>query len=497
MTFAVHPKNHRCFVFRDQPFRILSSAEHYGAVLNGDFDFDAYLREMHRTGQNHTRVFTFYRELESSISPPGRMNTLAPRPEASVLPWSRAADAASAADGLPKFDLDRWNDAYFRRLKDYVAQCGSAGVVCELVLFCNPYAQDIYDWFPCSPASNVNGVGADLRQRGDFMALKAPSTMDFQERFVRKVVAELNAFDNVYYEVCNEPQGDEDEVVAWHAHIARVVRETESSLPKRHLIAVNPHAQRPVAERDGRRIVRHEEERYLADPNVDVINYHYISAKEPDEGLAFVRGAATAGATWRFLRRRDGFRKPLVFDETFSGVVRGEPERYTVNRAEAWEMLLSGGAGYSNLDWTFLPGNEQGDGARAISDGRRLDGRRYREWLGVLRDILAAGDLASLVPAVGLLPDRVPGVGYAASTDGAGRYLLYLVNEDVYRLRACGSVSPVLHLSLPPGDYAVRTVDPVTGALATRPDIPSDGRAALGPCEFCEDVALVLERHES
>src|SRR5436190_24204187 len=111
-TFAIHPDNHRCFRFQGKPFRILTSAEHYGAVLNGDFDYEVYLREMRRTRQNMTRVFTFYRETPDCIPAPGEMHTLAPSPEASVMPWERVAGHGKAADGLDKVDLERWYPAY-------------------------------------------------------------------------------------------------------------------------------------------------------------------------------------------------------------------------------------------------------------------------------------------------------------------------------------------------------------------------------------------------
>ena len=73
MAFSAHPRNPRCFLYRDRPFKILTSAEHYGAVLNADFDYDVYLEEMQRTGQNMTRVFTFYREEATSIPDLGAM----------------------------------------------------------------------------------------------------------------------------------------------------------------------------------------------------------------------------------------------------------------------------------------------------------------------------------------------------------------------------------------------------------------------------------------
>ena len=96
----VHPDTPRCFVFRGQPFRILASAEHYGAVLNAAFDWRVYLDEMARSGENATRVFTFYRE-EQHPGIPGvaDANTLAPAPVDAVLPWSGWRAAAQPPMG--------------------------------------------------------------------------------------------------------------------------------------------------------------------------------------------------------------------------------------------------------------------------------------------------------------------------------------------------------------------------------------------------------------
>lgn len=501
-TFSIHPDNPRCFQFRGRPFRILASAEHYGAVLNGDFAIDAYVDEMQRTGQNMTRVFTFYRETPECIKAPGAMNTLAPRPEAAVLPWQRVAGQGKAADGLDKFDLERWNPAYFARMREFVEQCGAAGIVCEIVLFCQPYDQKRVDLFPCGAPSNVNNVGADLTDWRDFMTLKAPSIVAFQEGFARKLAEELNAFDNVYYEICNEPRtvdgSDEAEqaVLAWHTHLARVLRAAEAGLPKRHLIAANAHCQLKVDAAPGEPADRHEDAGYFTDAEIDIVNYHYLSAHAQASGLRFHRlrsEHAQAGLIWHFMRQRDGFPKPIVCDETFSGIVAGTPERYAVNRAEAWETLLSGGAGYDNLDWSFTPADPTGSGQVPIADGRRLDGRCLREWLGVFHGLLAQYDLAALVPAVGVLPDTVPGYGYAASREGEGRYLLYFVDERLYRFEPCEARALAVTVRLPAGRYGVRTFDPRSGATVTLPEVRSDGEAQVEVPAFSEDVAMLLE----
>lgn len=54
----LHPDNPHYFEFRGDPIVLVTSGEHYGAVINLDFDYVAYLDELARYGFNHTRLFT-------------------------------------------------------------------------------------------------------------------------------------------------------------------------------------------------------------------------------------------------------------------------------------------------------------------------------------------------------------------------------------------------------------------------------------------------------
>jgi len=501
-VLRVHPSNPRCFLYQGRPVKLLTSGEHYGAVINRDFNYDVYLDELHRNGLNLTRTFTFYREKPSNIPEPGNQNTLAPRPEAAVMPWLRMAAHGKAADGLDKFDLDRWDPAYFARWKDFLGKCAEHGVICEVVLFSRPYQRDRYDLLPLSSASNINGVGRGDPSVWNFLTLRDSGMTAAQEQFVRKIVTELNPFDNLYYEICNEPKGSpdvadamENEIIAWHLHMARVIRQTEARLPKRHLIAANCHQRIVLRESDGGQRMWHKDQHYLDRPEIDILNYHYTSSKTDVKGFGFrhlPNEGGQAGAIWHFLRQRDQFAKPIVFDETFTGIVRKQPERYPINRAEAWETILSGGAGYENLDWSFTPADATGSGQSPITDGRRLDGRPLRRWLTILRRLLDKYDLAALVPAIGLLPERVPGYGYAASTDGKGRYIVYLADEKLYRSQPCQARPLDVQLTLPAGRYALQTLDPKTGPTTTLPEIESQATVRLVIPAFQEDTAVLI-----
>src|SRR5205814_10498923 len=123
---SLHPENPHYLLFRGKPTILISSTEHYGAVLNGDFDYIPYLNELQNKKLNLTRTFSgVYRELPGTFNITD--NTLAPKKrEQFVCPWARS-DTPGAKDGGNKFDLTKFNPAYFERLKKFVGEAGKRG----------------------------------------------------------------------------------------------------------------------------------------------------------------------------------------------------------------------------------------------------------------------------------------------------------------------------------------------------------------------------------
>ena len=67
---------------------------------------------------------------------------------------------------------------------------------------------------------------------------KEPALLAAQEGLTRKLVTELNGFDNLFFEIANEPYFG-GVTMAWQHRIADVIVETERALPAKHLIAQN------------------------------------------------------------------------------------------------------------------------------------------------------------------------------------------------------------------------------------------------------------------
>src|SRR5262245_58359769 len=138
----LHPDNPHYFLWRGKPAVLITAGEHYGAVMNLDFDYVRYLDVLKTNGFNLTRVFSgTYREVPGSFNITG--NTLAPAKGRYVCPWARS-ETSGAMDGGNKFDLAKWDAAYFDRLKDFLTQAGQRGVVVELVLFCTMYDDAVW-----------------------------------------------------------------------------------------------------------------------------------------------------------------------------------------------------------------------------------------------------------------------------------------------------------------------------------------------------------------
>jgi hypothetical protein len=426
----LHPDNPHVFLLRERPTVLVTSGEHYGAVLNLDFDQGPYLDELRRCGFNLTRTFSgTYREVPGSFQIHG--NTLAPKPDRYCCPWA-------ARDG--KFDLDRFNDAYFRRLKEFVTEASRRGIVVEYVLFCPLYEDVLWDVNPMNARNNVNGVGKVPREQ--VYTLDHPDLLARQLAFVRKAVAELNAFDNVYFEICNEPYFG-GVTLAWQHKVADTIVETEKGLPNRHLIAQN------IANGSARVTDPH--------PGVSILNFHYASPPNA-------------------VRENWHLNRPIAFDETG---FKGTGDR--VYRRQAWDFMMAGGAVFSNLDYSFTPEHE--DGRAKVEDPTPGGGGpALRTQLGILGRFLDEFDLAATGPDLGFVAKVEPG--------GLRDDLRGLVDRRnrVYGLYVPSGPKARLGLTLPEGEYRVEWIDPRDGRVLKAEDVAAV--ATVESPEYAEDVAV-------
>jgi hypothetical protein len=128
------PQNPRYFRYGGKTTALITSGEHYGSVINADFDSRMYLKTLQADGLNYTRIFGgSYVEVPASSFGIKR-NTLAPASGKLILPWARSGEPGYAGGG-DKFDLDKWDPEYFRRLDHFLSEAEGSGIAVEISLF--------------------------------------------------------------------------------------------------------------------------------------------------------------------------------------------------------------------------------------------------------------------------------------------------------------------------------------------------------------------------
>jgi len=466
---SLHSENPHYFTYKSKPTILISSAEHYGAVLNLDFDYKKYLSVLKQNGFNQTRIFSgVYCEGSEYDIEKGKkfdwsevQNPLAPRPGKLLAPWARSNTPGYIRSGN-KFDLDTWDEAYFRRLKDFISEANNHGVIVEVVLFTAFYSPNFWLNSPLNPINNVNDV-EDIPYN-EFHLPKHRKLFSRQLDMVKKIVTEVNAFDNVYFEICNEPywllgtKGDDStvkeqqflpELDTWQQEIVRVIIQTEKNLLKKHLIAQN--------------IANTYHKVSTLDPSVSILNFHYAFPPQCVED-------------------NFAFNKPIVFDETSDGV--NAPNR----RREAWAFMMSGGAGYSNLDWSFVTDDASGLGRNP--SGRRRSGKEVREQLKVLADEMNRFDFVKSRP--------IPNGFFRNAGDGFSTFGLYVPSKEymIYILKEKNVSIDRAELELPEGKYIARCIDPISGVILKTEMLKHNGGgvATISLPLFTDDLLLRINK---
>ncbi len=459
-----HPQNPYILEFRDQPTVLRTFGENYSAVVNSNFDFIPYLNVLQRDGMNLTRAFLAgFRLAEGDYN----NSPLSPAPAAYVQPWKRVAGQGNALDGLPKWDFSTWNEDYFTRLNAFAQACSDRGIAIEFTFFCVQYSDAQYRTSPFNPANNKQGIGP--ANRYDTLRLVNANLVAAQEAFVRRVVVELNRFDNIYYEIVNEPFWNEPGVkdadeVAFHHRMLSIIRDEESRLPNRHLVAHNFPQQVANLSTD-----------------FDMINEHYPAA---------VRTTTIAGAE-ALLRDHYGRGRILSFDET-------DTTSPVQSRLESWMFLLGGGGIYNGLDMPNNVYNENDEtGDNAFGNATRMAIRNIGTYLGNFNLIGLRRNLAWItggVPSGATLQAMAePGQQYTAYLHHGRRGLrdFQLSYDQIDSSNHVASLS----VNLPSGTWRVVWTRPVDLAeLHSEVFSHPGGTRTLAAVTYQEDVALRIVR---
>ena len=342
-----------------------------------------------------------------------------------------------------------------------MTQASSHGVVVEVNLFCPFYEDTIWALSPMNAANNVNRMGA-VNRTNVYTLDKSGGLLAVQEQMVLKFVRELKNFDNLYYEICNEPYFG-GVTLEWQQRISQVIVDEEKTLGVRHLISQNIANGQAKIENPNR--------------NVSIFNFHYASP--PD--------TVPINYAWN-----------KVIGENETGF-KGTNGNYY--RMEAWDFILAGGGLYNNLDYSFTAGHE--DGTYVFPAAQPGCGSpNFRRQISYLGKFIHQFDFIHAKPNHEILGSQLP-AGMSA------RALAKLPDECCIYLRTVltdqpHDRKPVLYpgqsiqltVKLPPGRYQANWFDTKTGNTAQTESVEvasADGWKCSAPA-FEDDIALGITK---
>jgi hypothetical protein len=366
------------------------------------FDFRAYLNFLHGHKHNFFRLWTCALPHGTEVS----VGDCYP------LPWARTGPG-NATDGKPRFDLTKFNQAYFDRLRSRIMLAAEQGIYVSVMLF-DGYAVQFDrhpdDGYPLDEGNNINGVAAPDTTSQD---LSKPAVTAFQDAYVRKVIETVNDLDNVLYEIANEAGSYSTE---WQYHMIDLVKHYEVTMPKQHPVGMT----------------------YQYKGGTDATLY--------DSPADWVSPSAT-------LPPEATGTKVIINDTDHSfSYTAMQSSGYGGQRAWAWENFARGNnvAFMDPYLWVW-------PGRNAPSDDK-VDPywEEIRNALGDIRSYADRIDLASMAPQ----HDLVVGGGFCLASPGT-QYLVFLpsVEGRVNRILRWFSGN-VLELKTEPGTYSYEWFDP-------------------------------------
>jgi len=432
---SLNTQNPHYFTYQGKPTVLITSGEHYGAVMNPDFDYKIYLKTLQKDGLNLTRTMT-----GAYFEPAGAfnisVNTMGPDKQKFLCPWMRVGSTF-------KFDLTKWDDAYFVRLKNFLSEAKKRNVIVELALFCPFYEEMQWELSPFNIKNNVNNLG-DIPRTDVYTLDKNKGLLAIQEKMVIKLVDELKGFPNLIYEICNEPYFG-GITLEWQEYISKVITEAEKSFPNKHLISQN--------------IGNGAQKIENPNPLVSVFNFHYAT---PPTAVTI----------------NYDLNKVIGDNETgFKG------QKDSTYRKEAWELIMAGGGLFNNLDYSFTtvhptgifkyPSEQPGGGSPTL-----------RKQLSYLKKMMESFNFVAMTPELSIYTGGLPkGLTPYMLAESGKQYAFYLMGGK--------QVSP--EFNLPKGDYSLEWLNPLNDKVVKKEKLNhKGGKVKLSSPLYTEDIALKI-----
>jgi hypothetical protein len=475
---SINPENPKYLLFRGKPLLLISASEHYGSVINRPFDYEKYLEDAQAHKMTMTRTFLLYRELQSARNP---SSPCKPESPDFIAPFQRTGPG-KAMDGEYVYDLDKWNPEYFDRLHHFLDAASKRGIVVELTVFSNTYADNIWALNPLRAENNLQHVGAVEWQ--DYISLKNPELVRWQSRYARKIVQETSGYDNVYYEICNEPGGgfvghaSSEDVDAWQKEMARVMRDEMQRLNRPHLLSGQQafsYAAKNAFPMDAT----------FTNDIFDIVNDHPLPNTQFD-GKVFEMGDFMSkdlklDGVQGFCRASYSRSKPVVLDEDNSASMYRDMTGWTIHRKRAWTALLSG-CHYDYIDFSITVGSEQGTRASRVA---------IRSWMQHLSEFTGSFDFVHSKPAPDWIAEYPRNLVASALSASGLDFVAYLADSRELNDPTAGeSIAGAVSVKLPQGTYDLSLYSPVSGEYSPAIEVRGGEGAVITLPPFKQDILI-------
>ena len=495
----VDPENYRYFRYRNKTVALVGSTEHYGAILNLDFDYITYLDTIQQNQLHLVRTWTgaIYREDIHDFDI--RRNTLAPNSGRYLAPWAIEPNSCcyNNTPGIPLYNFSAgWNTTYWTRLEDFIYQAQKRQIIINLGLYSNFYGDDSVQWqlSPINPKNNVNNIGNTVKKANDVFILGMhPDIVNLLDSYLIQLLTITSKYDNLYFEIINElwtapyyPQG----LVyrPWVDHTINLIKQYDN----------NAHM---ITENYGIMALRMIE----LNRNTSFYTFH-------DTMLDTLLINEDPVTNQRYIQ------KPLGTGETgFTGDPLNPNLYFTSDdtyRTEGYITMFSGSVTYNNLDYSFSTLYPNGTDYPIPTYVPGGGGVNLRTSLGALQSILNGLPLQYLNPirnlVTGMQSDGRPQYIYQYGTIGnitenLGIFAMYVTSAWWANGTVNGSFTVAFDTTTTNPNTAnmnwtISFLNPVDGTvLGPMQTLTSDqwNRLSIRSANFVRDIVIVGVRSDS
>ena len=474
----ISPENPKYLLFRGKPLALVSASEHYGSVINRPFDYEKYLDDAAAHKMTMTRTFLLYREMQSARNP---SSPCKPESPDYISPFVRKGPG-KAMDGEPIYDLDEWNPEYLDRLHKFLDAASKRGIVVELTVFSNSYSPETWALNPLRAENNLQHVGAIDWE--EYTTLKDKDLVRRQTTYARKIIDETSGYDNVYYEICNEPGGGvaghatPTDVDAWQEEMARVMRDEMKRLKRPHLLSGQQaftYGAKNTFPMDAT----------FAGKTFDIVNDHPLPNTLFD-GRVFEMGNFMSKELMledvgSFCRAAYSRPRPTVMDEDNTASLYRDITGWTIHRKRAWTSLLNG-CHYDYIDFSITVGSEAGTTASQAG---------IRMWMQHLSEFMSSYDFVHAKPDTSWITASSEHLLASSLSNSGHDYVAYLADRrELSDPHAGEPISGSISLDLPPGEYDVSLYSPTGGEYSPAMRVTGGAKYAMKLPEFKQDIVI-------